>query len=134
MKRTLTFVKPVFNGLSWVRRGFLIFWRIGRFEYLPTERNLLLSFWYDYAHYKVVAKGKTILDFLDSRVVSIKRELEKTDLSSKKRQMHRDLLDALLDPRLREMIIEFFESPDPEEHCQPLIDMIKAAWRMGDEK
>jgi hypothetical protein len=134
MKRTLPFLKPVHDRLNWVRRGCLIFWRIGRFDYLPTERNLLLSFWYDFGHYKVVAKGKTILDFMDSRVVFIKRELEKTDLSSKKRQMYRDLLGALLDPRLREKIIEFIESPNPEEHCKPVIDMIKAAWRMGEEK
>ena len=134
MKQTLSTLKSVRDCLSWMRRGCLIFWRIGRFDYLPTERNLLLSFWYDFAHYKVVAKGKTILDFLDSRVVYIKRELEKTDLSSKKRQMYRDLLGALLDPRLREKIIEFFESPNPEEHCKPVIDMIKAAWRMGEEK
>jgi hypothetical protein len=133
MKRTLSFLKPVYGGLSWVRRGCLIFWRVGRFEYFPTERNLLLSFWYGFVHYKVIKKGATVLDYLDGRVIFMKRELENNDLSSKKKQMYRDLLSAVFDPRIRTSIIEFLESPDPEKHCQPLIDTIKTAWRMGEE-
>ena len=133
MKRTLSFLKPVYDGLNWAAQGVLGLWRIGRFTYFPTEKNLLLSFWYDFLHYKRVVAGCTVYDFLDSRVVFIKRELEKTELSPKKRQMYRDLLGALLNPRLRERIIEFFESPNPEEHCEPLIDSIYSAWRMGED-
>jgi hypothetical protein len=132
MKRTLSFLKPVFDGLKWAGQGVSAMWRIGRFDYFPTEKNLLLSYWYDFRHFKRVAAGSTMYDFLDSRVVYIKRELEKADLSSKKRQMYRDFLGALHEPKLRERIIKFFESPNPEEHCKPLIDMIKAAWRMGE--
>jgi hypothetical protein len=133
MKRTLSFLKPVLDGLRWVHGGLLIFWRAGRFEYFPTQRNLLLSFWYGFVHYKAVKKGATVLNYLDSWVIFAKRGLENNDLASKKKQMYRDLLGALRDPRTRPSIIEFLESPNPEQHCQPIIDMIRAAWRMGEE-
>ena len=133
MKRTLSFLKPVYDGLIWAGQGFLAFWRIGRFDYFPTEKNLLLSFWYDFRHFKRVAADRTMYDFLDNRIVYIKRELENMELKPKKRQMYRDLLSALHNPRLRSVIIEFLESPNAEVQYQSVVNAIKSAWRMGEE-
>lgn len=129
MKTILSFLKPVSKGLDWVRQGFVMFWRVYKVELSPTEKNLLLSFWYDYVHFKARKADATIESFLDDRVVSIKRILEDLDNSSKTRQLYRDLLNALHHPRLLNIIIHFLESSPPEDHYLPVVEAMKRAWR-----
>jgi hypothetical protein len=69
MKTILSFLKPVGDGLDWVRQGFVMFWRVTKFGFIPTEKNLLLSFWYDYVHFKARRAGADMYLFLDERVV-----------------------------------------------------------------
>jgi hypothetical protein len=132
MKTILSFLKPVSKGLDWIRQGLVMFWRVTNVGIFPTEKNLLLSFWYGYAHFKARKAKATVELFLDNYVVYIKRELEDTGNSSKKKQLYRDLLSALHQLRLRNMIISFLESSPPEDHYLPVLEAIKRAWRDGE--
>lgn len=134
MKTTLSIIKPVKKGLDWIRQGLVMFWRVYKVDLSPTEKNLLLSFWYDYVHFKVRKADATIDSFLDDRVVSIKRILEDPDNSRKTRQLFRDLLNALYNPRLRKIIIHFLESSPPEDHYLPVVEAMKRAWRDDGEQ
>ena len=129
MKTILSFLKPVSNGLDWVRQGLVMFWRVTRVGFFPSEKNLLLSFWYDFVHFKARSADPTVYAFLDNRVVYIKRVLEDPDNSSKKKQLYRDLLDALHQPRLLEIFIDFLESSPPEDHYLPVVEAMRRAWR-----
>jgi hypothetical protein len=129
MKTTLSIIKPVRKRLAWIRQGLVMFWRVYKVDLSPTEKNLLLSFWYDYVHFKARKADATVYSFLDDRVVSIKRILEDPDTSRKTRQLYRDLLDALHQPRLLEIFIKFLESSPPEEHYSLVMKVMKRAWR-----
>jgi hypothetical protein len=129
MKPILSFLKPVGKGLDWVRQGFVVFWRISKFSYFPTEKNLLLSFWYDFVHFKARGGGDDVYSFWDDRVVFLKQELENPDYSGKKKQLYRDLYNALHNPRLLKIIIQFLESSPPEDHYLPVVEALKRAWR-----
>jgi hypothetical protein len=96
---------------------------------VPTEKNLLESFWYDFVHYKNVKPGATVTEFLDSRVVKFKRVIEDSDERPKKRQMYRDLVNALYNRSIRAEIITFLQAPEPERGYQALVDKIYRAWR-----
>jgi hypothetical protein len=133
MKTTLSIIKPVRKGLAWIRQGLVMFWRVYKVDLSPTEKNLLLSFWYDYVHFKARKADATVYSFLDDRVVSIKRILEDPDNSRKTRQLYRDLLNALLRPQLRKIIIVFLESSPPEDHYLPVLEAMKRAWRDDEE-
>jgi hypothetical protein len=134
MKTTLSILKPVGKRLDWIRQGLVMFWRITKVGLFPTEKNLLLSFWYSYAHFKARTAGATVDSFLDNHVVYIKRELEDLDNSSKKKQLYRDLLNALHQSRLREIILNFLKSSPPEDHYLPVAEAMKRAWRDNGEE
>jgi hypothetical protein len=129
MKTILSFLKPVRKGLDWIRQGLVMFWRVYKVDLFPTEKSVLLSFWYSYVHFKARRAGATVYAFLDDHVVYSKQVLENPDNSSKKRQLYRDLLDALHHPRLREIFIDFLESSPPEDHYPPVLEAMKRAWR-----
>jgi hypothetical protein len=129
MKTILSFLRSVSDGLDWVRQGLVSFWRINKFYFFPTERNLLLSFWYDYVHFKARRAKATVEDFWDNRVVFLKQEVEDLDNSRKRRQLYRDLLNALHHRRLSKIIIDFLKSSPPEEHYLPVVEAMKRAWR-----
>jgi hypothetical protein len=133
MKTTLSILKPISKGLDWVRQGLVMFWRVTKFGFIPTEKNLLPSLWYDYAHFKARRAGADVYSFLDERIVFFKQELEDAENSNKKKQLYRDLLNALHDSRLRKIIINFLESSPPEEHYLPVLEAMKRAWRDGGE-
>ena len=127
MKTILSFLKPVSKGLDWVRRGLVLVWRVNRVSFFPTEKNLLLSFWYDFVYFKSRRPGATAYNFLDARVVYIKQILEYPDRPLKARLLYRDLYNALHHPRLRKIIIDFLESSPPEEHYLPVLEAMKRA-------
>jgi hypothetical protein len=77
----------------------------------------------------VVRPEETVYEFLDTRVVGLKRYVEGRVMSMKKKQMRRDLLSALHNPRLRIAIVFFLESPNPRENYKVLMDQIYSAWR-----
>jgi hypothetical protein len=129
MKTILSFLKPVSKGLDWVRQGLVMFWRVTKFGFIPTEKNLLPSLWYDFAHFKARRTGADVYSFLDERVAFFKQELEDAENSNKKKQLYRDLLNALHDSRLRKIIIDFLESSPPEDHYLPVLEAMKRAWR-----
>jgi hypothetical protein len=72
--------------------------------------------------------------FLDNQVVYIKEKLEDPKNSRRRRQLWCDLLNALHQPRLREIIINFLESSPPEEHYLPVLEAMKRAWRDNGEE
>lgn len=112
-------------------REVLLLWRICRFEVLPTEKNLLLTFWYDFQNYKAVVRGSTIYGFLDYRVANLNEYLRDIKVSARKKQLRNDLLTALYNPRLRQMIVEYLERPEPEQHFQEVLAAMRSAWRTG---
>jgi hypothetical protein len=114
MKKTLFFWKPAYRVLCWVGRGLKSFWMVAMsFNFSPSERSLLISYWYDYRHYRSVRPERTIDQFLDIRVQDIKRELANPELSAKSRQLYGDLLQALRSERIRVMFVEFLHSSSP---------------------
>jgi hypothetical protein len=133
MKTILSFLKPVSNGLNWIRQGLVMFWRLYKVDLFPTEKDLLLSFWYSYVHFKARRADATVYVFLDDHVVYLKRVLEDPDNSSKKKQLYRDQLDALHHPRLRKIFIDFLELSPPEDHYLPVLEAMKRAWRDNGE-
>lgn len=104
-------------------------WRAAKVDFIPSQKNVLLSFWYDFDSFKVRRPGATIYTFLDTRVVYIKEKLEDPKNSHRRRQLWGDLLDALHQPRLRKIIIVFLESSPPEDHYLPVVEAMKRAWR-----
>ena len=134
MKTILSFLRPVSRGLNWVGRGLQGFWRVNKFYYFPTKRNLLVSYWYDFQHFKSVRGAEGAYVFLDSRVNGLKRAIANLDDSPGRRQLYHDFLKALYRRPLREMIVTFLESPSPENYCQTVIDAMSRAWRMGEEE
>ncbi len=53
----------------------VMFWRVYKYSFFPTEKNLLVSFWWDFVYFKNRRPGDTLYDFLDERRVFLKREL-----------------------------------------------------------
>jgi hypothetical protein len=130
MKTLLSYFRAVRGGAAWVGQGFVMFWRVVKFEFVPTEKNLLMSLWYAFVHYKHVKPGATVHEFLDSRIVFYKRIMEDPDQRPKKRQMSRDLVNALYERSIRSEIIIFLQTPAPEKGYQAVIERIYGAWRV----
>ena len=64
--KTLSFWKPLYRKLGWAMSGVKALWMISiKFYFSPTETNLIVSFWYDYHHFRRVQPDKTIDDYLD---------------------------------------------------------------------
>jgi hypothetical protein len=123
-------MKRVFDTLRWVGQGFQGLWRVSQFDLRPTEKSLLFSYWYDFVHFKRLKPGGTALDFLDDRVIFMKRHLAEADSSAKKKQFYGDLLKALSYPHFRNLFIAFLESSSPGELYEPLREALRRSWRM----
>ena len=121
MNRTLSFLKPV---AEWA----LLIWRAGRFGVFPSERNLLVSFWYDYVYYKKLRSEATVLTFLDQRIAEWPATLLE-EKSPYKRRLREELFRALQDPPVRQVLIGFLESPDPEANYEWALYSMRSAWR-----
>jgi hypothetical protein len=134
MKKTLFLGKPVYRGLSWMGDGLKAFWMVAmKFYFSPTEKNLLISYWYDIRHFRRLKPGTTIDEFLDSRVQMIKREMTDTEGSARSRQLNGDLLLALKNKRIRRMFVSYLESTTPREGYHQVAAAIRAAWRLEGE-
>jgi hypothetical protein len=129
MKKTFSFWKPVYRVLCWVGRGFRETWRTNRFDFIPTEKNLLISLWYHRDFYRRNRSEDTVHDFLDNQV----RNLEKYIVDPQRKQTARELngyfLKAIQRERIRKIVVEFLESPLPEENYLPVMKAIRGAWR-----
>jgi hypothetical protein len=134
MKTILSILKSIGKGLDWIRQGLVMFWKVHRMDFFPSEKNLLLSFWYSYVHFKARKDKGTVYLFLDQEVVYIKRTLEDLENSSRKRQLYRDLLNALLQPHFREISITFLKSSPPEDHYLPVLEAMNRVWRDNGEQ
>lgn len=129
MKKTLSFWERVYRDLCWAGSGLKAFWRIGpKFYFSPTERNLLVSFWYDYHHFRRVQPEMSIDDYLDWRVRDIKRIVVDLRRSVKTRQLNGDLLQALGDEQIRSMFVGYLRADSPSDH-RPMVAAIRGAWR-----
>ena len=133
MKRTLSFLKPVTGRLRVFYQWAVLIWRAGRFGIFPTERNLLVSFWYDFVYYKKIRSEATVLTFLDQRIAEWPATLLE-EKSLYKRRLRGELLNALRDPYLRQVLINFLESPDPEANYKSALYSIRSAWRSDGQK
>jgi hypothetical protein len=131
--KTLSFQKRVYRATSWVAGGFRSAWRIQRFYFFPTEENLLISLWVDHAHYRRVVPKNTVYDFLDSRVRIMADSIINPDGRRSVRRLERSLLKALYREPVRKIVVDFLESPSPEENYRPVMEAIRSAWRMENE-
>src|ERR1700679_517878 len=77
--KAFSFRECVYRATSWVAGGFRSAWIIEKFYIFPTEVNLLISFWYDHAHYRRVVPEDTVYEFLDSRVRSLEERIVNPD-------------------------------------------------------
>ncbi len=126
----LSFLKPLTRGPRWLGQWVLLIWRAGKFGVFPSQKNLLVSFWYDFIYYKKLIPEATAYTFLDQRVAEYESDWAQEGLSRYKKQLKGQLFRALYNPRLRTDIITFLESPNPEENYLPLWDEIKSVWRL----
>jgi hypothetical protein len=123
-------MKRLYKGLNWVGQGFLGLWRVSRFYFFPSERNLFFSTWYDFVHFKRLRPDGSVLDFLDDRVRFMKREVANPDSSPLMKQLYGDLVKALHHPGFRVLFIAFLESSSLEEQYERVRDALRSAWRM----
>jgi hypothetical protein len=133
MKRTLSFLKPVASGVKTVGEWALLIWRAGRFGVFPSSRNLLVSFWYDFVYYKKLRSEATVLTFLDQRIAEWPARLLE-EKSPYKRRLREELFRALQDPSVRQVLIGFLESPDPEANYEWALYSMRSAWRRGGQE
>lgn len=104
-------------------------WRANRFDRFPTAENLLISLWFDYAFYRLVLPEKTVYQFLDSRVLLLEENVARRRRKERKRRLEGYLLDGLRSERIRLVVVDFLESPSPENY-PPVLEVIWGAWRM----
>jgi hypothetical protein len=105
-------------------------WRANRFDRFPTVENLLISLWYDHAFYRLVLPEKTVYQFLDSRVLLLEENVARSRRKERKRRLESYLLDGLRSERIRLVVVDFLESPSPENY-PPVLEVIWGAWRMS---
>jgi hypothetical protein len=108
-------------------------WLNLRFYHFPTEKNLLISFWYDHAFYRDSEPGDTVYNFLDRRVRALGEKIANPERKKGVRNLERYLQEALHREGIRRKIVDFLESPSPEENYRPVMEAIRSAWRMEDE-
>jgi len=127
-------LKPVSKGLARLKWELAMSLRAAKVDFIPSEKNVLLSFWYHFDYFKVRRSRCTVDTFLDDQVVYIKEILEDPKSSRRRRQLYLDLFNALHHPRLLKIIITFLESSPPEEHYLPVVEAMKRAWRDNGEE
>jgi hypothetical protein len=133
MKTILSFLRSVKHGWNQFKQEMVILWRFNKPSFFPTDKNLIVSFWYGFVYFKDTRAAGTVYDFLDERRASLRRALVDPDELNKKKQFYHDLLDALDKPHLRKIFIDFLESPSPEENYKLIINVMKSAWRSNEE-
>jgi hypothetical protein len=57
MKTILSFLKPVGKGLARLKWELAMSLRAAKVDFIPSEKNVLLSFWYDFDYFKVRKAG-----------------------------------------------------------------------------
>lgn len=133
MKKTLSFWKPVYRDLRWAVNGLKAFWMVSaKFYFSPTERNLLVSFWYDYQHFRRVQPDKSIDEYLDSRVQEIKWNMADMARSLKSRQLYGNLMQALQNKGILSMFVAYLDSASEKEDYPRMAAAIRGAWRAED--
>ena len=134
MKKTLSFWKSFSGRVRSVGRGLRVFWMADKFEWFPSEENLLISFWYDWAHYRYIRPNHTIDQFINRRIASLEEYVNNPKNKEFKRMLKRVFLKALDRERIREMAVDFLESYPPEHHYAALMEAIWSAWRTDERE
>lgn len=122
--KTLSIWKPVADGFRWAEQGLRSFWRISKFDYFPSEKSLLISFWYDYAHFRRFRPGETVYDFIDLR----RRYLETLVDSRNKRRLSTQFFASLLreldHEQFMRLFITYLESASPEANYRQVLQAV----------
>jgi hypothetical protein len=134
MKKTLSFWKSFSAQVRSVGRGLRVFWKAGKFEWFPSEENLLISFWYDWAHYRWLRPNHTIDQFLNRRMAGLEAYVNNPKNKQFKRMLNKVFLRALHRERIREMATEFLLSNPPEHHYAALMEAIWSAYRTDESE
>jgi hypothetical protein len=130
MKRTLSILKDFYRTLCWAGNGCRSFWNVSlRFYFSPTEKNLLIGYWYDYHHFCRVVPEGGIDVFLDTRVRGLKVKSIHRLRSARYRQLSSELVNALCSEKILVQFVTYVQSPSPKENCEPLINALLGAWR-----
>lgn len=134
MKKTLSFASFVYGVLRWVGRGVRESWRSNKFDFIPNEKNLLTSFWYHRDFYRRNRAEDTVYDFLDDQVQILEKYIADPRRKQRARELYGYLLKGLERERIREIVVEFLESPLPEENYLPVLKAMRGAWRMEERE
>jgi hypothetical protein len=128
--KTLSIWKVVRDEWCWFGRELRSYWRISKFQVFPTEKNLLISYWYEYDYFKRLRPNETVYRFLDDLVRAIEERLEVQEKNTTALRLSRYFLRALQYGRIRQLFISFLESGLPEESWRPVMEAVRSAWRM----
>lgn len=129
MKTTLFFWNPISRRLRAIGAELKLMWIVMvKFERAKSQQVLLPCFWYDYYHIRRVQPDWTIEYFLDLRVEELKRVVANLKKSARKRQLIKDLLDALCDTTARGIILDYLKGPSPDNY-EAAVEAIRSLWR-----
>jgi hypothetical protein len=129
MKTTLSILDRVNRRVRAVRMELKLIWiLVVKYERAKSQEVLLSCFWYDYLHIRRIKPNWIIENFLDTRVEDLKRVVADVEGSARKRQLNKDLLDALCDKTARGVILDYLKGPSPENY-EPAVVAIRSLWR-----
>jgi hypothetical protein len=130
MKKTLSFLDRVYRWLCAMGDAAHVVWLFNKFDFFPTEQNLLVSLWYTHSYFRWDSPGCTVYDFLDRRVQLLEENIGNLRRKLRARQLEGRFLQALHNERVRLMVVDFLESKEPGEKYRPVMEAIRSAWRM----
>jgi hypothetical protein len=109
-------------------------WQGNKFDFIPTEKNLLTSLWYDRDFHRRSSPKETAYDFLDYHIRYIKKHIVDPRRQEMAKELNGYFLQALEHKQIRELVIEFLELPLSEENYPTVMKAIRSAWRVEEVK
>lgn len=128
--KTLSIWKVFRNEWCWFGRELRSYWRISKFQLFPTERNLLISYWYEYEYFKRLRPNETVYRFLDDLVRAIEEQYDVRVKHTTALRLSGYFLRSLQYGRIRRLFIAFLESNSPGDSYQPMLEAIRSVRRM----
>lgn len=130
MKKAFSLLDRVYRWLCAMGGAAHVIWLFNKFDFFPTEQNLLISLWYAHGYFRWDLPGSTVYDFLDRRVQLLEANIGNPHRRLGARRLEGRFLKALQNERIRLIVVDFLESKEPEEKYLTVMEAIRGAWRM----
>jgi len=130
MKKAFSLLDRVYRWLCAMGGAAHVIWLFNKFDFFPTEQNLLISLWYAHGYFRWDLPGSTVYDFLDRRVQLLEANIGNPHRRQGARRLEGRFLKALQNERIRFIVVDFLESKEPEEKYLTVMEAIRGAWRM----